>query len=283
MRGSSGLWGLVCVYLAALPAFAAPPNGPSMITVSGPAQIFVPAGLMTFVAAAETPAGEVVLEGAANLAADMTGAFPSVVVNVGSTNFGAVNLEGIAGGHVPAVVTGKVSGRSDAPKLRLTTAFGGPISVLGFPGSGNGSIKLSCARNDVSDPTVLACSGQIHFCGGAAGVGHACAGGHVTTSVPAAGGDWTLSLNLTTDESNKVTGTAMATLGDGHSTGGFDVTGKYNPKTDTSNLKFVGFDDATKDKLSLSHFAADGSAGILKFKLVGQTGTVDLSTLPPAP
>jgi hypothetical protein len=265
--------------LLAFPAAAAPPNGKSTITVSGPAQIFVPAGIITFGAVAQTPVGVVTLEGAANLHADIAGAFPSVVVNVGSANFGAVDVGGITNAQVPALVTGKISGHPDAPKLHLTTVFGGAISVLGSPGSGKGSIKLSCARD--SDPTSLTCSGRIHFCGGAAGVGHACAGGPVQTTVPTPGGDWTLSLDLATDESNKVTGSAMVLLGDGVTSANFEVRGKYNPKTDTSNLEFADITDVpAKAKVSLSRFAADGSAGILKFKLVGQSGTVDLSMAP---
>src|SRR5262249_4094538 len=155
---------------------------------------------------------------------NIAGAFPQVDLD----NLGVMSVGGIASANVPFLVTGKISGTSDAPKVKLAMTFAGEISVLGFAGSGKGSIKMSCAPDDFSVPTGQSCAGRLHFCGGAAGVGHACAGGPFDSALPASGGDWTLSLELATDESNQVTGSAVVTLGDDNATtGSFTVTGKY--------------------------------------------------------
>lgn len=269
VRGSGSLLILAC--LAALPAAAAPPNGTSQIVISGPGQIFVPAGHIHSFVQGSTLVGDFTLTGETDVAGDIAGA-------IGGS--GLLDVDGIAvATGVPITVSGKVSGRVDRPKAKITTAFEGELSVLGFSGSGKGSLKLSCAHDDALGLEVLPCRGKIKFCGGARGVGHACAGAPFATSIPAAGGDWTLSLELATDASNRVTGDAVVELGNG-TLADFTVTGKYSPKTDTSSLKLTGVGPAAKAKVALTRFAADGSAGLLKFKLAGQSGRVDLSTLP---
>jgi len=281
MRGCVGRWLFVCACLVALPAAAGPPNGKSTLTISGAGQVFVPQSDIQMHRPADTPAGTLEMDGEFVVTPDIAGMFATNSFDI--INAGTLTLGGVATGSIPMDVTGKTSGRVGAPRVRLTAAFAGPINVLGVAGSAKGSIQFFCAPDEHGGSPTMPCVGHIHFCGGAPGVGHTCGGGSFESSIAAPGGDWTLSLALETDASNRVTGGAKVVLGDDATAGSFNVSGNYNPKTDTSNLKFTGLNEAAKARLSLTRFAADGSAGILKFKLDGQTGTVDLSKLPMTP
>jgi hypothetical protein len=190
-----------------------------------------------------------------------------------------MGVSGIASGLFEMFPSGHVTGRVDAPRVTIAAFGGGDISVLGFPGTGGGRIKLSCGRDRDSWPSLMACKGRMKFCGGAKGIGHACAGSPFTAKIPMFGGDWTLALDLATDASNQVTGTAHATL-TVDLQADFAVTGKYDPRSDTSSLELVGLAPAEKAKIALTHLAADGSAGVLRFKIAGQSGRFDLSTAP---
>jgi hypothetical protein len=264
---------LACI--AAPPASAAPPSGHTDLVITTPNQIFeldqhlrIP-----FSGAQVSFTYEVTV-------------FSDALGVVQGTGDGLVSLTGAAGGAVPVTVSGKMSGSPAKPRAQVNLLFAGPISLLGQDGVGSGGVKLGCTPPLVPDPNApqLDCSGRAHLCASARGVGHACASAPATVTIATVGGDWTIGLDLATDGTGNVTGTAHVTLVS-TDTLDFQVSGKYSAKTDSSTLKFSGVGAAAKSaKLSLKGWAPDtgsGARGVLKFKIAGQTGSINYS--PPAP
>jgi hypothetical protein len=237
--------------LAPRDAAAGPPSGAYQVTVSGSQEIFLPSGSIHD--CASNPNGSVGVCFDVDFAADELGAFGGG---------GTVDVSGIASGTLTATATGRVVGTVEKPRASVSLRFSGGIDALGYPGTGRGVIALGCQR-DPLNPPLLACKGRIGVCGSVRGLGSACVGAPIATSIGAEGGPWTLTLDLATDPKNRVTGLAEVTLATGQSID-FDVVGTYNARGD----------------FSLTRFSPDAGTGLLRFKLGGQVGSVDLSTLP---
>jgi hypothetical protein len=257
----------VVVAMSPFGALAAPPNGSFEIAVAGSQQVLLPYG--TFRGCTTDP--DVVLCFEVPLFSDSAGTV---------SGNGAVQLTGIADGALGVTAEGKLTGRASQPKMQGTMRFAGDFRALGDFGTGKGSIKFSCSASDLSVYPAL-CKARLAFCGRVPGRGRLCRtkSGPIPIFNGSNGGDWTLTLDLVTDDAREVTGTAEVTLPGGQPLD-FLVTGKYDAKNDVSNLKFEGIGLAERAQLSLKKFSPEAHVGRLKFKIAGQTGSVDLSTLP---
>jgi hypothetical protein len=266
---AAGLASLLCV--GSRQVAAAPPNGTSTATISGANQIFVSsAHFHTSFSGAQI-----------GLVFDAD--FSTDVANVTGTilGWGTLGVSGVAEGVVPIAAVGKIGGSPLHPKEALSLTFSGPIQLLGDSGFGSGAMKVRCSASETLGPQQLECAGKVKFCATDPGFGHACASAPTNTVLNTVGGDWDVELELATDAGNAVTGHATVTLASANVLE-YDVTGRYNPKTDRSTLKFVGAGLAAQTRLALKGFAPDaggGLAGLLKFKIAGQSGVADLSTV----
>lgn len=252
----------------ALAASAGPPAGAiPTIVVGGPSSIFLPVGHSEQCDSISGLTGCVIVDTVADGIGRITGA-------------GVFELSGIASAELPLELVGTTTGTVEKPKAKLVFTFAGPVDIQGIPGAGDGSGSLKCAE-DTFSPGVFDCDAHVKFCLGVPGlVRRRCASGSFPNLVlEGDGGPFELDLTLATDASNNVTGAGQVTLETGQLLD-YVVSGKYSPKTDVSTLKFTGMGLAKKATLSLKKFSTDTGAGLLKFKLGGQKGSVDLSTLP---
>jgi hypothetical protein len=255
----------VVACLAPLGARAAAPSGPYEVTVGGAQQVSLPYGAIHTCVSGRDISVCFDVDYAANQVGDIGGG-------------GSLTLGGIADGTLPVTASGKASGTTISPKTKVLLKFGGAIEALGMPGTGKGTIAFSCQTIGMY-VGVQSCKGRVHLCGRVPGLGSECASAPISPDVLAYSGPWTLTLDLATDAMNAVTGSAEVTLSTAQ-TLDFEVAGKYNPKKDVSSLKFLGTGLAEKAQLSLKNFSPAANTGVLKFKLGGEKGSVDLSTLP---
>jgi len=271
-RAAGAIAALAC--LASRSASAAPPAGHVDLTITTPNQIFELDDHLHI----PFSGSQVAITFEVTVFSDALGA-------VQGTGDGIVAVTGAAGGAMPVTPGGRMSGTPLRPRAQVALPFGGPIALLGVIGTGGGTLKLSCLPSETLGLAAFDCSGRARFCAAAKGVGRACASAPTTVTIATVGGDWTIGLELATDDGGAVTGSAHVTLASTDMLD-FEVSGKYSAKTDSSALKFTGIGDAAKAKLSLKGFAPDtgsGGRGLLKFKIAGQTGSVDLSVPPPTP
>ena len=247
-------------------ARAAPLSGHFEIPISAPAQIYE---LQQHVHLSIPGATSVVFE------VDVSArALASVVGD------GIVDFLGDVSGACSVDVSGKVSGTVAKPSAQIAVAFAGPVSVLGVTGDGKGLLKLRCGPDDDLGPTQLDCKGTVKFCAAAPGLGHACGTAPAETTLATIGGDWTLVLDLETDERGVITGTAVTALGSTE-VPDFTVTGKYDARKDVSSLSFKAVSPLVQKvtRISLKNFAP-GVSGTLRFKIAGMSGAVDLAPAP---
>ena len=85
-------------------------------------------------------------------------------------------------------------------------------------------------------------------------------------------GDWTLDTDIGS-AGTKLTGTGTITLSNGRELG-YQITGSYNSKSQSSKLKLVGEGDAVGTSLSLTTQGAGMDLTALKAKVLGQTLTL---------
>lgn len=275
MRVSRSL-ALVCLSLALClgsRAAAQPPNGSyDGLSIGGANEIFVPGGENTF-CPPPTEAGD-----SACILTDLSTSAVGLVS--GSGNF-QLHLVDLFDGNTPFQVAGIMSGTPAAPKVKLELhgdsqgTFHGSGFDLPVPAAIDGKFKC---ENPSPHAPLFTCKGRLALCFLALGQ-RFCAGGRVPIEVAAQGGPWLLQMNATTDGKNRVTGSANLQLSN-TSADLFQVTGKYNPKTDQSSLKLVSTTPGNHDTTRFSKITVSGTSivsGDLKFKLAhlkGQTSLV---------
>jgi hypothetical protein len=253
-------------FLFAAAAHAAPPSGHIEVPIGAPAQIFELQQHLHL----EIP-GQTAVVFEVDVAADGLARV---------TGGGLVDFLGDVSGACNVDVSGKVSGTVTKPNAQLALSFTGPVAVLGVTGDAKGSLRLRCGPSEGLGSALLDCKGSAKVCAEARGKGHACGTAQTTTTLATIGGDWTLVLDLATDENGAITGSAVAALGTTEAPE-FVVTGKYDARKDVSTLKFTAVSPLVQKlvKLSLKNFAP-GASGTLRFKIGGMTGAADLAPAP---
>jgi hypothetical protein len=254
--------------LFALEVSAAPPSGSvPAIVVGGPASVFLPVGHSEQCDSISGLTGCLSIDTVADGAGGVTGS-------------GMLTLSDLIDAELPLQLVGQTTGTVEKPKSKLNFQFAGPIDVAGITGAADGSGSLKCAGDPLT-PGLFNCDAHIKFCLAVPGVvrRRCVSGAFPDLAVQGDGGPFELDLTLATDAKNKVSGSGRVTLKTGQQLD-YVVSGKYSPKIDASSLKLTGTGLAKKATVSLKKFTADAAAGLLKFKLGGQKGSADLSTLP---
>jgi len=256
----------IALLLGSSSAGAAPPNGTYSVEVTGEQEIFLPDALFMQDVAGGGLVGHM-------LAATDVDAVGRV------TGLGTIDVGGLATGHGSLVATGQVGGRARATLAKLQFQTHVPLDILGVAGDADLTWKLRCRK--VEDfPNQWACPGKIRVCIGGQGVRTRCVGGPFGAFFFGVGGPWTAAFDLSTDSDGIVTGSALVTLATGQE---IELTalGKYSPKSDSSKISFHAAPPFEPARLALKRFTVGAKpTGTMTFKLGGQTGSVDLSTLP---
>ncbi|HTO06287.1 MAG TPA: hypothetical protein VMR86_04445 [Myxococcota bacterium] len=181
----------------------------------------------------------------------------------------------------PVTLSGKMGGTFAHPQLKLPIRGSGTLQLGDDVGTGKGSVTLKCSRTPQAGlwgcrPT------SMPFCVDVPGVGKGCgvhkkiAGAAIRVKVSA----WTFSFELATDASNAVTGTATLDLDTGEHVD-LVASGKYNPRSQSSSLRFVSTPVAGIT-FAITKLADTGPGsiptGLLDYKLTGEAhGRIDFS------
>jgi hypothetical protein len=251
-------------------AFAGPPQGGYSLEVGGNDEIWVPYGTH------EECGGDSNLQLCieSDFATDSSGAVSAT---------GSFNFTGFITGDLPMVATGQMGGSTAKPKGKVAISFSGPGtftkkdgSVMSGTASGGG--KLTC-RHKLPADELFICGGRFKLCFEPEGLPRHCASaGGFEMEVLAAGGPWTLLMDLATDDTGAVSGEVTANLATLAEPEFLVVSGKYNAKKDRSSLKLTSF-APSKDKLSFSNLVVGPgtlSSGKLTFRVSGQSGKLVL-------
>jgi hypothetical protein len=262
---------LLCA-VGAQTAFAAPPAGTYDVTVGGASELWLPDGPDQL---CDTENGDTICVSTLS-AADATGA----VTGTGELDIHFVDL---LDANMPVTFAGQLGGSTKSPTAKLEAEGSAPAVLHGtdigdIAGTLSGTTKVTC-KNPFPHTAEFQCKGRLRLCFSALGITR-CSSGPMFMTLAAVGGEWTLHLDLATDELGDVTGTASATLAN-EASADYSVTGKYNARTDQSKLAVVPLDPLAKDKLGLSKLVVDAlvESGALKFKVAGVKGAAII--LPP--
>ena len=263
MRGALTLVVSLCL---ALIARADPPGGPYSYEIGGDSEIWYPSGDAEF---CETDAPGISCFDT-TLATDGTGA-------VSGTGIWHLHIAE-ADGDLPFMITGQLAGSTRAPRPKLAVQFEGSITFH-IPDFGDvtppitGTGKFTC-KNPVPHTSTFHCSGHAKLCATILGRRKCFGGGGLPIDVGAAGGPWSLSIDLMTDpNSAAISGNGSATLANTTSQDYAVTAGKYNAKRDLSKLTLTPVDPLSKNKISISDGLVHGVLQRkIKFKVAGESG-----------
>lgn len=230
-------------------AFAGAPEGEYALEVGGPNEIWFPAG--------DDEVCEVHLEN--SICVVTTGAATDGKGAVTSTGMLAFHLVDLIDMDLPMLAAGNLSGSTKKPKLTVFVSGQGTATLhdddfpdIEAPTKATG--KLTC-RNPLPHQPEFVCKGRLKLCF-ITPEGSFCARGGVHAGFLATGGSWLLAMDLETSKLGVVTGVASATLANATSED-FGVTGKYNPKKDSSKLKLVSTDPLSKNKAAFANLVVE--------------------------
>jgi hypothetical protein len=186
----------------------------------------------------------------------------------------------------PVTLSGRVGGTFAHPALRLPIQGSGPVQFGDAVGTGKGSVKLVCVRapsGSLVDGQFDCRTAKMPFCVDVPGVGRGCASNR---TIPRPGlhtklSAWDFSFELATDPANVVSGTGTIDLDTGEHVD-LVATGKYDPRKDTSTLRFVSTPVAGIT-LTITRFSDSGErpTGRLDYKITGEAhARIDLVNVP---
>jgi hypothetical protein len=271
MKPGSGRFALVVVcLLAARPAWAGAPAGSYGLEIGADNELWSPSGDDSH--CDDDGMGDTICV-LTSVSTDATGA-------VSGTGQLQLHFPGLLDADVPAVFGGRLSGTTRNPVAKIAASMSGPGTLSdpndpnspGFPVTVSATARLAC-RNPLPHGPEFQCRGPLKLCLEAFGR-RSCHSEVIKTVSAAAGGSWSLALDLATSAAGAVTGSATATLANSASES-FDVSGKYAAKSDTAKLALRP-SLASKDKLAFGRLAIAGGAlqsGQLQFKVAGLKGT----------
>jgi hypothetical protein len=250
----------------ALPARAEPPSGSYVIDVGGDQSIVVPIEFED--STCETAEGVTVCIAGA-IGTDGSGAV---------TGNALVELSGDIEGELEATLSGAVRGSTQKTKVRLVMEMNGAVSSGGLTLDVEAKGKFKCVENA---PAGFLCRGRLKLCAFASGKRVGCESDRLDLELEDAGGPWQLRLlDLATDGSGEVTGTAEVTLATDQILQ-YDVSGKYSARKDTANLRPVAPERRARSSLSKSARRRNRDGRQARVRVVGQKGKVELPTPPP--
>lgn len=263
---------LVAAACALVPvaAFAEPPQGEFSVTVGGAAQLRL-------------------LDG--ETGPDCDNGLPTEICTSSSMHTDAAGdvtgtqtlvSEGTSDGTIIFVFNGTAKAQPGIAKSKLLFTPEGTLTTNGLVETASGQGKAFC-RDDITTGDSFICDAKVRLCLESI-FGLECNRFFTSMIFAEQQAPWDLDLVLATDERGAITGSAVATLGNGVVID-FTVTGKYNAKKDESALSVKGLGAGIKSKVKVKRLAVNEEgvlvAGRLKFKIAGQVGAFEIS--PPAP
>jgi hypothetical protein len=267
----------VCTLLPALSVRAEPPTGVFGITVGGPDSPASQLRLMEGVRIPENacnntnPGFEVCQssEVHTDAAGDVTGAI-------------SFTYTGDRQGVIEFVVDGTLKAAPGIAKSKLLFTPQGTLLVDGVgPSVASGKGKGFC-RDDVLSSDKFTCDSKIRLCFEDAYFSD-CDRFFAFYEVAEQLAPWEFDFELVTDERGLITGSGLATLGNGVEIE-FTAKGKYSAKKDTANVTFKGVGVGRKSKVTILRLQVDEGdllSGRVKFKVAAQSGVYEIP-LPPS-
>lgn len=177
---------------------------------------------------------------------------------------------------------GKVSGPAGDPRVAFTMEFAGELYSWWENQTFDVQVtqRTRCIRDEIAGG--FYCQGPLRTCASFEGSRVGCGSVRAGFVVEEESAAWQLGLELATDGSGVVTGTATVELETG-SVFAYTVTGKYDARRDSSSLRLTGLGDASRSKLRLSSAVLSGgtaTAGTLDYQISGQKGRTILPVAP---
>lgn len=263
----ASLSAVVLAFSIPFAAGAERPSGVYLIQVGGDHAIFLPTEVGSL--ACESDGGVTVCFGG-SISADASGEV---------TGTALAEFSGDVAGDLAATFRGRVGGSTGDTRLSLAMSATGQVSSVGAMLDVEARGRWRCVDDTASRG--FRCSGRMRRCvfDGRHRLG--CESEPSNLNLADDGGPWLLYLELTTDAKGIVGGTAMVFLSTGLMVD-YDLTGKYNSRTDTTRLRLVGAGRAQSSKLELSKLSLSNgaaTAGELRYRIAGQRGRTQL----PAP
>jgi hypothetical protein len=182
-------------------------------------------------------------------------------------------------GNVGIELTGTVKG-----KLKSSKSSGTEVSfstkLSGVAGNGQSTTNVSgdaSFAGMINGAGVLTGEWSTKFCSKAAGCVE---GADAAPAETLDGGDWTLFLEITDLGGGKLGGSAAAELADG-TTCSYELSGKYNSKSDVASLKLSPTNAiCDKTKISLKDVRVGATLEAqMKYKLFGQAGDTPVESV----
>lgn len=255
---------LVLAVLTARIAAAEVPSGSYAIDIGAEQSILVPANVEA--SSCET-ADDVTICLSGELATNGAGVI---------TGSGLATFTGGIEGDLAIGFTGKVAGAATRPRVSLSLDLTGELTSDGVTLDVEASSRTKCGQDLLAGG--FACVGKMKLCAFYHGQRVGCESGLINFEIEDDGGPWQLRLDLATDPAGVVSGTAEVELATGEIYA-YGVTGKYNARSGTADLRLVGSGAALGSKLRLSKVSLLGgtaTGGRLDFQVAGQKGKASL-------